>query len=143
MKAREAVQKTAISPQTSARYCSAIWMAADGPVCMCFIIQEPGEIMQQGCLLLFVLKTSPLVAGEKISKAIPVTGRRAHRIVRRRGSHIFYTIGSQMAMRLSALRAGRPLPTGRFLVIISVALKTNRRHGSKQRWVVSFMLPPL
>jgi hypothetical protein len=28
--------------------------------------------------------------------------------VRRRGSHIFYTIGSQMAVRLSALRAGRP-----------------------------------
>jgi hypothetical protein len=34
----------------------------------------------------------------------------ARRFVRRRGSHIFQTIGSQMAMRLSALRAGRPLP---------------------------------
>jgi hypothetical protein len=38
----------------------------------------------------------------------------AHRIVRRRGAHIFYTIDSQMAVRLSALRAGRPLPPGRF-----------------------------
>jgi hypothetical protein len=28
-----------------------------------------------------------------------------HRFVRRRGSHIFYTVGSQMA-----LRVGRPLP---------------------------------
>jgi hypothetical protein len=33
----------------------------------------------------------------------------AHRIVRRRGSHIFLTTGSQMAMRFSALRAGRLL----------------------------------
>jgi hypothetical protein len=41
-------------------------------------------------------------------------------VVRRRGFHIFYTIGSHMAVRLSALRAGRPLPPGRFLVLISV-----------------------
>jgi hypothetical protein len=43
----------------------------------------------------------------------------AHRVVRRRGSHIFYTIGSQMAVRLLALRARRPLPSGRFLALIS------------------------
>jgi hypothetical protein len=43
----------------------------------------------------------------------------AHRVVRRRGSHIFLAIGSQMAVR-SALRAGRPLPPGIFLVLISV-----------------------
>jgi hypothetical protein len=29
-----------------------------------------------------------------------------HTVVRRRGSHIFYTIGSQMTERLSALHAG-------------------------------------
>jgi hypothetical protein len=40
--------------------------------------------------------------------------------VRRRGSHILLTVGSQMAMRLSALRAGRPLPSGRFIMLISV-----------------------
>jgi hypothetical protein len=40
--------------------------------------------------------------------------------VRRRGSHIFLKIGSQLAVRLSALRAGSPLPPGRFLVLISV-----------------------
>jgi hypothetical protein len=34
----------------------------------------------------------------------------AHRVVRRRGSHIFFRHGSQMVVRLSALRAGRPLP---------------------------------
>jgi hypothetical protein len=45
---------------------------------------------------------------------------KSHRVVRCRGSHIFYTIGSQMTVRLSALRAGRPLPLGRFLVLISV-----------------------
>jgi hypothetical protein len=48
----------------------------------------------------------------KKGKVIPVTDRG--------GSHIFKTIGSQMAVRLSALRTGRPLSTGRFLVLISV-----------------------
>jgi hypothetical protein len=38
----------------------------------------------------------------------------AHRVVRLRSFHVFQTIGSQMAVRLSALRAGRPLPTGRY-----------------------------
>jgi hypothetical protein len=51
----------------------------------------------------------------------------AHRVVRRRGSHIFYTIGSQMAVRLSALRAGRHLPPGRFLVLISVRSRVDCR----------------
>jgi hypothetical protein len=47
-------------------------------------------------------------------------GGETHRVVRRRGSHFFYTIGSQTAVRLSASPAGRPLPTGRFLVLISI-----------------------
>jgi hypothetical protein len=34
----------------------------------------------------------------------------AYRVVRTRGSHNFYNIDSQMAMKLSALRAGRPQP---------------------------------
>jgi hypothetical protein len=45
---------------------------------------------------------------------------KAHRAMRRRGSHIFQTIGSRMAVRLSASRAGRPVPAGRFREIISV-----------------------
>jgi hypothetical protein len=44
----------------------------------------------------------------------------AHSVVRRGGSHIFYTVTSQMAVRLSALSAGHRLPSGRFLVLISV-----------------------
>jgi hypothetical protein len=39
----------------------------------------------------------------------------AHRVVRRRGSHVFWTIGSHMAVRLSAVRPGRPLLPGMFL----------------------------
>jgi hypothetical protein len=37
----------------------------------------------------------------------------AHKVVRRRGTHIFKTVGSQMA-------ACRPLSLGRFLVLIAV-----------------------
>jgi hypothetical protein len=43
-----------------------------------------------------------------------------HRVVRRRGCHILETIGSHMALRLSDVRAGRPVPKGRLLVLISV-----------------------
>jgi hypothetical protein len=32
---------------------------------------------------------------------------KVHRVVRRRGFHIFYTIGSQMTVRLSASRSGQ------------------------------------
>jgi hypothetical protein len=53
-------------------------------------------------------------------KAIPVTGVKARRALKNRGSQIFYTIVSQIAVRLSASRAGRPLPPARFLVLISV-----------------------
>jgi hypothetical protein len=42
----------------------------------------------------------------------------AQKVVRRRDSHS--SVHSQMAVRSSALRAGRPLPSGRFLVLISV-----------------------
>jgi hypothetical protein len=44
----------------------------------------------------------------------------AHRAVRRRGSHIFETVGSQMTVRLSALREAPLYPPGIFLVLISV-----------------------
>jgi hypothetical protein len=44
----------------------------------------------------------------------------ANRVVRHRGSHTFYTISSQIEVRLSAILAGRPLPLERFLVLISV-----------------------
>jgi hypothetical protein len=44
----------------------------------------------------------------------------AHNALRRRGFNVFLKIGSQMAVRLSALRADRPLPPEIFLVLISV-----------------------
>jgi hypothetical protein len=39
-----------------------------------------------------------------------VQAMKAHSVVGRRGSHIFWKIGSQMVVRLSALHAGHPLP---------------------------------
>jgi hypothetical protein len=45
---------------------------------------------------------------------------RVHRVVRRRGSHVFYTVDSHMVFRLSALRADCILRLGRFLILISV-----------------------
>jgi hypothetical protein len=63
-------------------------------------------------------------------KAIPVKVHGGHMVVRRRGSHIFYTIGSQMAVSLSALRAGPPAALyspGIFLVLISVRGWVNPR----------------
>jgi hypothetical protein len=40
--------------------------------------------------------------------------------VRRRDSYIFWTVGSQIAVRMPALRAGRSLPQGRFVMLMSV-----------------------
>jgi hypothetical protein len=54
---------------------------------------------------------------------IAVTGRGGPQKSETSKLHIFQTIGSQMAVRLSALRTGRhwpPPPPGRFLVLISV-----------------------
>jgi hypothetical protein len=34
----------------------------------------------------------------------------AHRVVRYRGFHTFYNVGSQMIVMLSTLRSSRPLP---------------------------------
>jgi hypothetical protein len=59
-----------------------------------------------------VLMCTPFI----IQLAIPIRGCEGHRVVKCQGSHIFYTIGSQMAVRLSALLACRPLPPGKFLI---------------------------
>jgi hypothetical protein len=50
-----------------------------------------------------------------------------HKVVSRRSTHISWTIGSQMAVNLSALRTGRPLPPSKFLVLISVRGRADSR----------------
>jgi hypothetical protein len=54
----------------------------------------------------------------KIGKVVKLSLQDAvgsHMIVRHRDSHIFQTVGSQMAMRLSALCAGRPHFTAKMI----------------------------
>jgi hypothetical protein len=51
----------------------------------------------------------------------------AHKCVRFQGYHIFKTLGSQMAVKLSALFSGRSLPPGRYLVLISVRVWVDPR----------------
>jgi hypothetical protein len=54
-------------------------------------------------------------------KVIPVTDRGdPYGCETSRLPHFLYTIGSQMAVKLSVLCPGRPLPSGRFLVLIFV-----------------------
>jgi hypothetical protein len=54
-------------------------------------------------------------------KIIPVTGREGPEgCETSRLPRFLQKVGSQMAVRLSALRSGHPLPPGRFLVLISV-----------------------
>jgi hypothetical protein len=52
-------------------------------------------------------------------KAIPVTGHEGPESCQTSRLPNFQTIGSQMAVKLLALRAGRPLTPRRFLVLIS------------------------
>jgi hypothetical protein len=54
----------------------------------------------------------------------------AHRIVRRRGSHVFYVICSLMAVRLPGLS---PFTSRRFLVLISVRLSLLQDHSAAER----------
>jgi hypothetical protein len=59
----------------------------------------------------------------EMGKATPVTSSGNLCVVRRRDSHIFYTfytISTQLVVRMSTLRAGRPFTPGRFLVFTSV-----------------------
>jgi hypothetical protein len=56
---------------------------------------------------------------------------KTHRVVRRRGSQNSQTIGSQMAVRLSASRAGRPLPPGRFISLGPVKYYSAIEHLEK------------
>jgi hypothetical protein len=53
-------------------------------------------------------------------KVIPVTGRGGPQGCETSRLAHFLDNVSQMAVRLSALRAGRPLPLGRFLLFLSV-----------------------
>jgi hypothetical protein len=56
----------------------------------------------------------------KKCKAIHVTGLGGHRVVRHRGSHIFWIIGSQMVVGCQPYALAALYSPGRFLVLISV-----------------------
>jgi hypothetical protein len=67
------------------------------------------------------------------SKAIPVTGCGGQRVDMSR--HILLDDGSQIVVRLSALRNSRPLPPGRFLVPISVRDWVDPRAIVQLQWL--------
>jgi hypothetical protein len=69
----------------------------------------------------------------KEKQIYPYNNVEALRVVRNRGSRIFYAVGSKMAVKLSALCTGRLLVPGRFLVFISVRCsgKLRKYFGSK------------
>jgi hypothetical protein len=54
------------------------------------------------------------------AEALPVTVREAYRLVRHRGSHIFWTVGSQMAVRLSILMIDHPSPPDKFPLFLYI-----------------------
>jgi hypothetical protein len=69
-----------------------------------------------------ILRSSPRQMMDKDKGKYIQQAVEASMVVSRRGSHIFETIGPQMAVRLSALRADHRLTPGRFLVLIYVKL---------------------
>jgi hypothetical protein len=63
---------------------------------------------------------------------------KAHRVVGRRGSYILWTVGSQVAVRLSALRADRPPFTSRKIAGTHFCYKLSRPQEVKES--LSFLL---
>jgi hypothetical protein len=80
---------------------------------------------------------STLLGRRHSVKVISNSAKEKSEVVRRRGSHNFQTIGSQMAVRLSALGTGPPLPPGRFLVHISILPLDAHSLGYWQNYKIS------
>jgi hypothetical protein len=59
---------------------------------------------------------------------------KAHKVVRRLSSHILS--GSKIAIRVSALCAGHPLPPGRFLILIPVRGWVDPRAIVQPEWLI-------
>jgi hypothetical protein len=87
--------------------------------CLCEKVRNRGLYMTVNVCYLCVYVTSSSHHSKKVNLSL-WQAVDAHRVVRRRGSHILKTIGTQMAVRLSALRAGHSFPPGRILVLISL-----------------------
>jgi hypothetical protein len=73
-----------------------------------------------GHVLLSSIEVALLHVGAVWRLRLKVRAVEVRRFVRCWGSHFFWKIGSQKAVGLSASRPGRPLPPGKFLVLISV-----------------------
>jgi hypothetical protein len=98
---------------------SRICLAADFVMCDKFFCSVIYQCLSAVCNNEMVLLTL-LVYSKSKGKAIPVTDRGGPWGCETSRLRNFYIIGSQMAVSLSLLRVGRPLPPGRFLVLISV-----------------------
>jgi hypothetical protein len=78
----------------------------------------------------------------KEGKAIAITGYVGRGVVRHQGSNISYTGTSRIAVRLSAVYAGCPLPPGRFLVLIWSAPGQLQGLGQLRNPVTSLGIEP-
>jgi hypothetical protein len=81
-------------------------------------------------MCIFYRMQTPVGYIDLYSKKVKLCRQQAlevHAVVRRPRSHIFWTLGFQMAMRWSARNAGRPLAPSTFLVLILVRGSVNHR----------------
>jgi hypothetical protein len=89
----------------------------------CLLHSHPKDVRcgsdKETHFIVFLCQHLPIVVA-KVEQAVE-----AHRVVRRRGSHVSYRGESQMSVRLAVLCAGHAVIAGRFLVLFVLEAETS------------------